>query len=60
MTDTRPENETESAAAAQTPGVSPAPAERSLLGTGAVVYSEQPQPRTVTALWEAVRDSLDS
>ena len=33
------------------------PAEQSLLGAGAVVFSELSQPRTVTALWEAVRDS---
>lgn len=33
------------------------PAEQSLLGAGAVVFSELSQPRTVTALWEAVRES---
>lgn len=33
------------------------PADQSLLGAGAVVFSELSQPRTVTALWEAVRDS---
>ena len=33
------------------------PAEQSLLGAGAVVFAELSQPRTVTALWEAVRDS---
>ena len=33
------------------------PAEQSLLGAGAVVFSELSQPRTVTSLWEAVRDS---
>lgn len=33
------------------------PAERSLLGAGAVVFSELAQPATVTALWEAVKDS---
>lgn len=33
------------------------PAEQSLLGAGAVVFSELSQPRTVTALWEAVRGS---
>ena len=33
------------------------PAEQSLLGAGAVVFAELSQPCTVTALWEAVRDS---
>ena len=33
------------------------PAEQSLLGAGAAVFAELSQPRTVTALWEAVRDS---
>lgn len=33
------------------------PAEQSLLGAGAVVFAELSQPRTVTTLWEAVRDS---
>lgn len=33
------------------------PVDQSLLGAGAVVFSELSQPRTVTALWEAVRDA---
>ncbi len=32
------------------------PIEQSLLGAGAVVFSALAQPRTVTALWETVRD----
>lgn len=31
------------------------PAERTLLGAGAAIFSELSQPRTVTGLWEAVR-----
>ena len=31
------------------------PAEQTLLGAGAVIFSQLSQPRTVTALWEAVR-----
>ena len=31
------------------------PAEQTLLGVGAVIVSQLSQPRTVTALWEAVR-----
>ncbi len=33
------------------------PAEQTLLGAGAVIFSELSQPRTVTSLWEAVRES---
>ena len=33
------------------------PAERTLLGAGAVIFSELSQPRTVTRLWEAVRET---
>ena len=33
------------------------PAAQTLLGAGAVIFSELAQPRTVTALWECVKDS---
>ena len=33
------------------------PAEQTLLGAGAVIFSELSQPRTVTALWETVREA---
>ena len=33
------------------------PAELTLLGAGAVIFSELLQPRTVTGLWEAVREA---
>ena len=33
------------------------PAEQTLLGAGAAIFSELSQPRTVTALWESVRES---
>lgn len=32
------------------------PAEQTLLGAGAVIFSELSRPRTVTALWESVRE----
>lgn len=31
------------------------PAEQTLLGAGVVIFSQLPQPRSVTSLWEAVR-----
>ena len=33
------------------------PAEQTLLGAGAVIFSELSQPYTVTGLWEAVRET---
>ncbi len=33
------------------------PAEQTLLGAGAVIFSELSQARTVTGLWEAVREA---
>lgn len=33
------------------------PAEETLLGAGAVVFAEITQPRTVTGLWETVREA---
>lgn len=33
------------------------PAEQTLLGAGAVIFSELSQPRTVTGLWETVREA---
>ena len=33
------------------------PAEQTLLGAGAVIFSELSSPRTVTALWETVREA---
>ena len=33
------------------------PAEQTLLGAGAVIFSELSQPHTVTGLWESVRES---
>ena len=32
------------------------PAEQTLLGAGAVIFSQISQPRTVTGLWETVRE----
>lgn len=32
-------------------------AEETLLGAGAVIFSEISQPRTVTGLWETVREA---
>ena len=32
------------------------PAEQTLLGIGAEIYTKLSQPRTVTGLWEAVRE----
>ena len=33
------------------------PAEQTLLGAGAVIFSRLSQPRTITGLWESVRES---
>ena len=33
------------------------PAEQTLLGAGAVIFAALSQPRTVTALWESVREA---
>ena len=33
------------------------PAEQTLLGAGAVIFSKLSSPRTVTALWETVREA---
>ena len=33
------------------------PAEQTLLGAGAVIFSKISQPRTVTGLWETVREA---
>ena len=33
------------------------PAEQTLLGAGAVIFSALSRPRTVTGLWEAIREA---